>query len=45
VSWLLRAFDIDALWQELFKGVVLLLVVSIGSARLLQIRNRLDMFG
>jgi ribose transport system permease protein len=45
VSWLLRAFDIEALWQELFKGVVLLLVVSIGSARLLQIRNRLDMFG
>ena len=45
VSLLLFVFDIEALWQPLFEGVVLLLAVSIGSARLFQIRNRLDLFG
>jgi ribose transport system permease protein len=45
VSLLLFVFNIEALWQPLFEGVVLLLAVSIGSARLLQIRNRLDLFG
>ena len=42
---ILFVFDIEALWQQLFEGVVLLLAVSIGSARLFQIRNRLDLFG
>ena len=41
---LLFVFDLDPLWQPLFQGVVLLVVVSIGSARLFQIRNRLDLF-
>jgi ribose transport system permease protein len=45
VSLLLFVFNIEALWQPLFEGVVLLLAVSIGSARLFQIRNRLDLFG
>ncbi|WP_421762428.1 ABC transporter permease [Devosia sp.] len=42
---LLFVFEIDPLWQPLFQGVVLLLAVSIGSARLFQVRNRLDLFG
>ena len=45
LSLLLFVFNIEALWQPLFEGVVLLLAVSVGSARLLQIRNRLDLFG
>ena len=36
--------DFDPLWQPLFQGVVLLLAVSLGSARLFQVRNRLDLF-
>ena len=42
---LLFVFEIDPLWQPLFQGIVLLLAVSIGSARLFQVRNRLDLFG
>ncbi len=41
---LLFVFDLDPLWQPLFQGVVLLLAVCVGSARLFQIRNRLDLF-
>ena len=41
---LLFVFDFDPLWQPLFQGVVLLLAVSLGSARLFQVRNRLDLF-
>lgn len=41
---LLFVFDLDPLWQPLFQGVVLLLAVSIGSARLFQVRNRLELF-
>jgi ribose transport system permease protein len=41
---LLFVFDVDPLWQPLFQGVVLLLAVSIGSARLFQVRNRLELF-
>ena len=41
---LLFVFDFDPLWQPLFQGVVLLLAVSIGSARLFQVRNRLELF-
>ena len=36
---------VEPLWQPLFQGVVLLLAVCVGSARLFQIRNRLDLFG
>lgn len=41
---LLFVFDLDPLWQPLFQGVVLLVAVSIGSARLFQVRNRLELF-
>jgi ribose transport system permease protein len=41
---LLFVFDVDPLWQPLFQGLVLLLAVSIGSARLFQVRNRLELF-
>jgi ribose transport system permease protein len=41
---LLFVFDVDPLWQPLFQGVVLLLSVSIGAARLFQVRNRLELF-
>ncbi len=37
-------FDIDPLLQPLFQGVVLMVAVSIGSARLFQVRNRLEFF-
>jgi ribose transport system permease protein len=42
---LLFVFNLDPLWQPLFQGVVLLVAVSIGSARLFQVRNRLELFG
>jgi ribose transport system permease protein len=42
---LLFVFDLDPLWQPLFQGVVLLAAVCLGSVRLFQIRNRLDLFG
>ncbi len=42
---LLFVFNLDPLWQPLFQGVVLLAAVCLGSVRLLQIRNRLDLFG
>ena len=42
---LLFVFDLDPLWQPLFQGAVLLGAVCLGSLRLLQVRNRLDLFG
>lgn len=42
---LLFVFDLDPLWQPLFQGVVLLAAVSLGAARLLRVRNRLELFG
>lgn len=42
---LLFVFDLEPLWQPLFQGLVLLLAVCLGSARLFQVRNRLDLFG
>lgn len=42
---LLFVFDLDPLWQPLFQGVVLALAVCLGSARLLRVRNRLDLYG
>ena len=41
---LLFVFDLDPLWQPLFQGTVLLVAVSLGSARLFRVRNRLDLF-
>jgi ribose transport system permease protein len=45
INDLLFVFDLDPLWQPLFLGVVLLASVCLGSVRLFQIRNRLDLFG
>jgi ribose transport system permease protein len=42
---LLFVFDLDPLWQPLFQGVILLAAVSLGSFRLLRMRNCLDLFG
>ena len=42
---LLFVFDLDPLWQPLFQGVVLTLAVGLGSARLLRVRNRLELYG
>jgi ribose transport system permease protein len=42
---LLFVFNLDPLWQPLFQGVVLSLAVCLGSVRLLQVRNRLDLYG
>ena len=41
---LLFVFNVDPLWQPLFQGIVLLLAVSLGAARLFQLRNRLELF-
>jgi ribose transport system permease protein len=41
---LLFVFNLDPLWQPLFQGVVLLAAVCVGSARLFQVRNRLELF-
>jgi ribose transport system permease protein len=41
---LLFVFDLDPLLQPLFQGVVLMIAVSIGAARLFQVRNRLELF-
>jgi len=44
VGDLLFVFDMDPLWQPLFLGFVLLIAVSLGSFRLLHMKNRLDLF-
>ncbi len=41
---LLLVFDLDPLWQPLFLGIVLLVAVSLGSFRLLRIKNKLDIY-
>ena len=45
INDLLFVFNLDPLWQPLFLGLVLLVAVSLGSLRLLRIRNRLELFG
>ncbi len=42
---LLFVFDLDALWQPLFLGAVLLFAVSLDSFRLLRLKNKLDIYG
>lgn len=42
---LLFVFDVEPLWQPLFQGAVLMAAVSLGSLRLLRIRNRLELYG
>jgi ribose transport system permease protein len=44
VGDLLIVFDINPVLQPLFVGVVLLIAVSLGSLRLLRIKNRLDLY-
>ena len=41
---LMFVFNLDPLWQPLFQGLVLLAAVCVGSARLFQVRNRLELF-
>jgi ribose transport system permease protein len=41
---LLFVFDAPALWQPLFEGLILLAAVCMGAARVLRVRNRLDLF-
>ena len=41
---LLFVFDLEPFWQPLVQGVILLAAVSLGAFRLLQMRNRLDVF-
>ncbi len=41
---LLFVFNLDPLWQPLFQGLVLLAAISLGAARLFQVRNRLELF-
>jgi len=42
---LLFVFDMEPFWQPLFQGIILLAAVTLGSLRLLRIKNRLDLFG
>lgn len=44
VGDLLIVFDINPVLQPLFVGIVLLIAVSLGSLRLLRIKNRLDFY-
>lgn len=44
VGDLLIVFDINPVLQPLFVGIVLLVAVSIGSLRLLRIKNKLDLY-
>jgi ribose transport system permease protein len=41
---LLFVFNLEPLWQPLFQGLVLLAAVCVGSARLFQVKNRLELF-
>ncbi|WP_114812148.1 ABC transporter permease [Paraburkholderia kururiensis] len=41
---LLFVFNVDALWQPLFQGVILLFAVAIGACGLFRVRNRLEWF-
>jgi len=42
---LMFVLNVDPLYQPLLQGIVLLVAVSIGAARLFQVRNRLELFG
>ena len=42
---LMFVFNLEPLWQPLFQGLVLLAAIGLGSVRLLQVRNRLDLYG
>ena len=42
---LLFVFNVEPLWQPLFQGLVLSGAVCLGAARILRVRNRLDLYG
>ena len=42
---LLFVFNVEPLWQPLFQGIVLSAAVCLGAAKLLRVRNRLDLYG
>jgi ribose transport system permease protein len=42
---LMFVFNLDPLWQPLFQGVVLTAAISLGAARLLRVKNRLELYG
>ena len=42
---LMFVFNLEPLWQPLFQGLVLMAAICLGSVRLLQVRNRLDLYG
>ena len=44
ISFYFRILDIDPLLQPLIEGIVLLTAVSFGAFRLLQVKNKLDLF-
>lgn len=44
ISFNFRIFEIDPLLQPLIEGVVLLAAVSLGAARVLRVKNSLDLF-
>jgi ribose transport system permease protein len=44
ISFNFRIFDVDPLLQPLIEGMVLLAAVSIGAARVFQVKNKLELF-
>jgi ribose transport system permease protein len=44
ISFFFRIFDIAPLLQPLFEGVILLAAVSVGSLRVLRVKNTLELF-
>jgi ribose transport system permease protein len=44
ISFTFRIFDIAPLLQPLFEGVILLAAVSVGSLRVLRVKNTLELF-
>jgi ribose transport system permease protein len=44
ISFNFRIFNVDPLLQPLIEGVVLLAAVSIGAARVFQVKNKLELF-
>ena len=44
ISFTFRIFDIAPLLQPLFEGIILLVAVSVGSLRVLRVKNTLELF-
>ncbi|MEP6790674.1 MAG: ABC transporter permease [Ramlibacter sp.] len=41
---LMFVFNLEPLWQPLFQGLILLAAISLGAARLVNVRNRLELY-